>query len=520
MDKTALRIIEREKRLQRRDKPLRVESGLGASGIPHIGSLADGARAFGLKLALEEAGTEATYIAFSDDRDGLRKVPEGLPPELERYLGHPVNEIPDPFDCHPSYGDHMSALLREALDICGIQYEFTSGAEAYRQGLFDQQIHMILSEAERIGEMIRTEIGQEKYVEALPYFAVCQNCGKIYTTHATRYLPEERRVLYECRGMEVRGRKLGGCGFSGEADISKAEGKLAWKVEFAARWAALRIHVEAYGKDIADSVRINDRVCKEILNWPAPFHIQYEMFLDKGGKKISKSAGNVFTPQVWFRYGSPQSLLLLMFKRVTGTRTLGVDDIPKYMSEFDHVEDVYWAKAATDNPAERAKLRGLYKYCWMMRPPDKPSVHVPYNLLVYLAKVAPRATAQQYVVEKLIEYGYEVDEQTPDLNQRIRYAQAWAEDFHEITETRVQLGEDERQAIQELAAIIRKEDDENVLQNAIFATARKHSLSAKGFFRLLYQILIGTPEGPRLGPYILAMERENVAEALSRALPE
>ncbi|MFH0848827.1 MAG: lysine--tRNA ligase [archaeon] len=517
LDSTAANIISREDSLQREAERLKVESGLGASGIPHIGSLADGARAYGLKLALEQAGRKATYIAFSDDRDGLRKVPEGFPSDLEKFLGHPVNKIPDPFGCHASYADHMSALLRDALDTCKMQYEFISSAEAYRQGLFDEQIHKILTQSGKIGQMIRDEVGQEKFVGALPYFAVCADCGRIYTTYATEYLPEERKVLYECRGMEVRGRQLPGCGLKGEEDIRKSEGKLAWKVEFAARWAALGIHVEAYGKDIADSVRTNDRVSEEILGWPAPFHIRYEMFLDKGGRKISKSVGNVLTPQIWFRYGSPQSLLLLMFKRVIGTRTLSVDDIPRYMREFDYLEDVYFGKTPVEDSRELAKLKGLYEYCELMNPPDRPGLHVPYNLLVFLTKVAPKQSGTQYVIEKLREYDYQTSEQTGDLIQRIGYAQAWAEDFGEIAETKVEVGEKERKAIQDLVTIIEQENDEKALQNAIFSTAKSHSLRVGDFFRLLYQILVGAPQGPRLGPYIMAMGRDNVVEALKRS---
>jgi len=518
LDKTATKILEREERLGRTVDIFKVESGLGASGIPHLGSLGDGARAYGIKLALEAAGRKATYIAFSDDKDGLRKVPAGLPESLEKYLGYPVNEVPDPFDCHGSYGEHMSSLLCDALDTCGIKYEFISAADAYKRGLFDREIDTVLRNAATVGQIIRSEVAQEKYVEALPYFAICENCGRIYTTTALNYLPEEKKVAYKCEGMEVKGTWLRGCGHEGVADITKGEGKLMWKVEFAMRWSALGIHVEAYGKDIADSVRVNDKISQEILHYPPPFHVRYEMFLDKGGRKISKSAGNVFTPQVWFRYASPQSLLLLMYKRVVGSRTIGVSDIATYMREFDDLEDVYFGNRQVADTRERAKLRGLYEYCWLLNPPSKPSVHLPYNLLIYLAKVAPKGREVPFIAGKLRGYGLVVDESSPDLMNRIRYAQNWAEDFEEIREVHIELNEKERAAIGELIQLIRSEGDEQRIQNGIFAAARNHSLKAEDFFRTLYQILIGYLEGPRLGPYIVAMGRENVANALSRAL--
>jgi len=518
LDKTATRILQREKELGRKSDELKVESGLGASGIPHLGSLGDGARAYGIRLALETAGCKARYIAFSDDKDGLRKVPTGFPESLEKYLGYPVNEVPDPFTCHSSYGEHMSNLLREALDSCGIRYEFVSGADAYKRGIFNREIDIILRNAPTVGRIIRSEVAQEKYVEALPYFAICQNCGRIYTTRAVSYLPEEKKVAYKCEGMEVKGTWLRGCGHEGLADVTKGEGKLMWKVEFAMRWSALGIHVEAYGKDIADSVRVNDKVCEEILRYPPPFHIRYEMFLDKAGKKISKSAGNVFTPQVWFRYGSPQSLLLLMYKRVVGSRTVGASEIATYMREFDDLEDVYFGIKHVADARERAKLRGLYEYCWLLNPPATPSVHLPYNLVTYLARVAPKGQEVLFIADKLRRYGLIADDKSGDFLRRVQYARNWAEDFEEIGEAHVELNEKEKAAINGLILLIRSEADEQRIQNGIFAVARQHSLKAESLFRTLYQILIGFPEGPRLGPYIVAMGRDNVADALSRAL--
>lgn len=517
-DKTAVELVERERKLGRSLDLIRTESGLGASGFPHIGSLADCARAYTVALALEEEGFKAEYVAFADDLDGLRKVPAGLPKSLRKYVGYPVTSIPDPYSCHKSYGEHMSSLLLEALDACGIEYTHMSGRETYEKGLLNKEIKTLLMNAKRIGEIVMEEVGQAKFVEVLPYFSVCSSCGRIYTTKAHEFLPKEGKVLYTCKGMEVKGRWLEGCGNEGEADYTKGEGKLSWKVEFAARWKALDIRFEAYGKDIADSVRVNDRICQEILDWPPPMHAQYEMFLDKSGKKISKSAGNVFTPQVWFRYGSPQSLLLLTLKRFVGTRTLSVIDIPQYMNELDELEDIYFGRKVVADTKERAKLTGLYKYCQLLKPPSKPSVHVPYNLLTYLAKVAPRGSETEYITKKLRGYGYVKDEAPEDLKKRIEYALNWARDFAEIKERAVKLGEKEAVAVREFIQILQTEVDEEQIQGAVFSIARKHSIPPKRFFKILYTILLGVSEGPRLGPYVVAMGRKNVTDALKRTL--
>jgi lysyl-tRNA synthetase class 1 len=518
-DKTAAQIIERERKLGRSLDLIRTEMGIGISGVPHIGHVGDASRSYAVAVALQAQGYESELIAFADDKDGLRKVPAGLPRSLKRYLGYPVREIPDPYKCHESFAEHMTLLLVEALERCGIQFKLVSGAEMYEKGLLKDEIKTILANAKRVGEIIREEVGQEKYEEVLPYFAVCNNCGRIYTTKAYEFLPKEDKVLYACEGMEVKGQWFEGCGYKGEASFAKGEGKLVWKVEFAARWKALDIRFEAYGKDIADSVRVNDRICQEILGWPPPSHVQYELFLDKSGRRISKSAGNVFTPQVWFRYGSPQSLILLMLKRFVGTRSVSVVDIPQYMNELDELEDIYFGKKEIPDKKEHAKLTGFYKYCWWLKQPDKPGVHVPYNLLVYLARVAPKGSEISYISQKLRQYGYLKDEKLPDdLRQRIEYARNWARDFIEIKETAIKLTSQETSAIRRLIEVLQTEADEKQIQSAIFTIAREHKIQPGQFFKTLYTILLGVPEGPRLGPYIIAMGRQNVIEALNRAL--
>lgn len=519
-DMMAQKVLTRERKLGRSLDKVRTEMGLGASGFPHIGSLGDAARSYAVTLALKDMGFNSELVAFCDDKDGLRKVPAGLPKTLEKYLGFPVSSIPDPFGCHESYGKHMSSLLLESLDKCGIQYRYVSAKEVYEKGLLLNEVRTILLNAQKVGEIVKEEVGQERYTEVLPFFPVCEKCGRIYTTKTLEYFPKTDKILYSCEGLEIRGKLIAGCGHKGEADIARGDGKLSWKSEFAARWKALDIRFEAYGKDIADSVRINDRICREILCFEPPSHARYEMFLDKGGKKISKSSGNVFTPQVWFRYGSPQALLLLMLKRFVGTRTLDVSDIPAYMSELDSLEDVYFGKKPVKDEKTLVKLRGLYEYCWGMKPPAKPSIHAPYNLLTFLAKMAPKECPTEFITGKLQSYGYlqknqQLDE---DLVRRMEYAFNWARDFEEIKETDVSLTAEEKQAIADLVKALGTEDEPDKIQNAIFNAAKSHGVQPSAFFKVLYGILMGARQGPRLGPYVLAMGKQNVIAALQRAL--
>ncbi len=521
-DKMAAKIVARERKLGRSLGLIRTEMGIAASGLPHVGNLSDAARSFAVTLALREQGYKSELVAYADDKDGLRKVPAGMPETLAEYLGKPVTDMPDIFGCHKSYGEHMMLLLREAMDKCGIDYRFMSATEVYRSGLFNKEIRAVLSNAKKIGEIMKAEVGQEKFLKALPYFAVCENCGRIYTTKTYDFLPKEDKILYSCEGMEVKGKWLEGCGHKGIRSIKEGEGKLAWKGEFAVRWKALDIRFEAFGKEVADSVRVNDRICREILEWEPPSHAKYELFLDKTGKRMSKSAGIVFTPQTWFKYGSPASLMLLLLKRFVGTRALDVTDVPFYMNELGELQDIYFGKTQVKNEKELLKLKGLYGYCWALRPPKEPEPHVPYNLMTYVVKMAPKGNEEQYITETLRRYGYLQKDQMLDegLRRQVEYVSNWAKDIEDIKETAVSLTSEERNATDELLEVLKMENDGDKIQNAVFNAAKKQGLQPGSFFRTLYTILIGAPQGPRLGPYILAMGRQNVIDALQRALEQ
>jgi lysyl-tRNA synthetase class 1 len=212
--------------------------------------------------------------------------------------------------------------------------------------------------------------------------------------------------------------------------------------------------------------------------------------------------------------------MLLLLKRFVGSRALDVTDIPTYMDELDELEDVYFGKKQVKDEKELAKLKGLYEYCHAMKCPTKPGFHAPYNLLTYLAKVAPEGNEEQYLTEKLQSYGYLQRDQKLDDNarKRIEYATNWATDFRQIKEASVKLEPQERDAVEELVKVLKVEDDAEKIQNAVFNTAKNCGLQPAQFFKTIYRIVLGVPQGPRLGPYILAMGKQNVTDALERAL--
>ena len=516
IDKLAHELLEREKSLGRNLDLIKVESGLGASGVPHIGSLGDAVRAYGVKLALENFGYKSELIAYSDDLDGLRKIPEGFPDSLEEHIAKPVSLIPDPFGCHDSYGMHMSSILLDGLDKVGIKYEFRRAKDTYQQGLLKDQIHTILQNSSKIGDQISEMVGQEKFQKFLPYFPVCANCNRLYTAEASEYLTDERKVLYKCHDAEIGSNMVKGCGHEGEADIAKDLGKLAWKVEFAARWAAFDIRFEAYGKDIMDSVKVNDWVADEILNYPHPHHVKYEMFLDKGGKKISKSLGNVITAQKWLEFGSPKSILLLLYKRITGARELGFEDIPSLMNEYNELEDIYFGRIKVDNQAKLSKSKGLFEYVNLLDPPKESSTHVNYRLLIELSKIFKEDRGQR-VMKKLLDYGV-IKNPQPEIEKLIELAGNYSDEFDESEKAEIDLDDSSKKALNELTTALGGEEEPEDIQNTIYQIAKSNDVQPKDFFRILYQIILGTSRGPKIGPFISDIGTKKVAKTISEYL--
>ena len=517
LDKVASETIEREKRLKRKLSLVRVESGLGASGLPHIGSVGDAIRSFGVKLALENLGYKSELIAYSDDFDGLRKVPAGFPSWLKDYISHPVSRIPDPFDCHGSYAEHVGSLLREALDRLGVQYTFQSGSEAYAAGLLNDQIRKILSHSKVIGKKINELVGQSKYEESLPYTPVCKNCERIYVTQAKSFSPKKDAVHYVCEGTKLGEKFIKGCGYEGDAKISDGNGKLMWKVEFAARWAAFDIRFEAYGKELTDSVKINDWAAEHVLGYPPPYHARYELFQDKSGRKISKSVGNLVTPAEWLEFASPESLRLLMYKRIIGARSVSLDDIPIYMDDFDDLEEYYFSKKNDPNRMKDSRLRGLYEYAMLLGPPKERPVHVPYRLLAQLASVAPEGSTEEYVVKRLMSYGM-IQGGSQAISARVGWAANWARRAGERAMVVPELSLPVRKAVERFAKALVKSPDADAIQNAAFEAIRAGGLKPGDFFPAVYGILLGSDRGPRLGPYVVDAGHEQVSKKLLAAV--
>jgi len=309
-----------------------------------------------------------------------------------------------------------------------------------------------------------------------------------------------------------------GCGHEGEADITKDLGKLSWKVEFAARWQAFDIRFEAYGKDIMDSVKVNDWVSDEILGFPHPHHVKYEMFLDKSGKKISKSLGNVITSQKWLRYGTTKTILLLLYKRITGARELGFEDIPTLMDEYNELENIYFGKTKVDNEAKLVKSKGLNEYVNLLSPPKNSSAHVSYRLLIELCKIF-KDNRLERISSKLIDYGT-IKETNSNVEELIKLAGNYSDDFEEtkIPATEFAIDDSAKDAQRQLADILSKDEKIEDLQNSIYSIAKENQVQPKDFFRILNQIILSTNRGPKIGPFIEDIGKKKVAESIKKYL--
>ncbi len=523
LDKIAQDIIDRREKLNRKVDVLRVESGIGASGFPHIGSVGDSLRAYGIKLALENLGYKSELIAYSDDRDGLRKIPVGVPKEYSKYIGMPVSEIPDPWGCHSSYGEHISSMLIEALEKLGIEFTFISGTEAYKSGLLDKQISRLLANSGKVDRIIREEVGSSKPEGWVHYWPRCEKCGRIYTTRVIKVIPEESKVIYAC-DQEFKGIK--GCGYVGEASYLRGDGKLSWKGEFAARWAALGIVFEPHGKDITDSFRVNARISREILDYEPPMTVMYEMFLDSTKRKISKSIGNVITPQMWMKFSPPEALRMLMFKRYRSTRSISLQRSPLYINELENGVRKYHNLERIRSERDKMTLKRLMEYTYLMKGVPTPW---PYRYTAVLNVVAMLPRDIKFddllgVVADLISKYYDIEPKSLLSEEMFRryvyYARNYVESFGTSEIERIEIDDSLLNAIDSFVKRLKNDMGEEVIQDLAFNTARELRVSVKAFFQAIYMVLLGQPQGPKLGPLLRRIGIDRFKKLYSRSLEE
>ncbi|MGH9868215.1 MAG: lysine--tRNA ligase [Candidatus Polarisedimenticolia bacterium] len=506
--------------------PVILETGYGPSGAPHIGTFAEVARTTWVGQAFQQAtGRPWELVAFSDDMDGLRKVPLNMPREaLEPHLGKPLSKVPDPFGCHDSYGGHNNASLREMLDRFGFRYTFRSSTQQYTTGAFNEGLSRIMAHYEGVREIILPTIREEKRKDWSPFFPMCERCGRINGTRVTGHDPARLTVTYVCEGEQ--GGALGdepggdegdaaGCGHQGETSVLDGRAKVGWKVDWALRWYALGVHYEMYGKDLIESAALSTRICRLIAGpkgHRGPVQSFYEMFLDEEGRKISKSVGRGLSVDSWLSCAPRESLLLFIFKDPRKARKLTWDVVVRSTDEYIQMLQKR-GEGAQDGPAD--ELRFLQ--------PDLPPGTTPYaypvtySMLIGLV-AALGVPAPSEVKGYVHHYKGAIPVSDPMLERLIEDASAYAREHILPGRVRREPAPQEKELLLRLAGALEQEEREaEQVQALAFDLAREAGIDPKEMFRLLYNVLTGQDSGPRFGSFVKLVGQQEMARRLRKA---
>lgn len=481
------------------------ETGYGPSGLPHIGTFGEVARTTMIRRAFELISDIPTrLICFSDDVDGMRKVPDNVPnPEMLReHLQRPLTSVPDPFGQYESFGHHNNAMLRRFLDTFGFEYEFISATEFYRTGQFDAVLLRAVERYDALMEVMLKSLREERQ----------QTYSIFLPIH-----PETGRVMYV--PMKEVNAKDGTITFDDETGrewtlpVTGGNVKLQWKPDFGARWAALDVDFEMYGKDHSTNTPIYDRIC-EILGGRKPEHFTYELFLDENGEKISKSKGNGLTIDEWLTYASTESLSYFMYLKPKTAKRMHFDVIPRAVDEY-HQQ----LRAYPDQDAA-GKVNNPVWHIHGGNPPESRMV-VPFSMLLNLASVS--AAEEKAKLWGFIQrYAPDAAPEThPDLDQAAGFAVRYYNDFvkpHKVYRAPSDL---EREALIDLRDQLKTWDgglDAEALQGLVFAVGRDRFDPLRDWFTALYEVLLGASQGPRFGGFIALYGVDETVALIDRAL--
>jgi lysyl-tRNA synthetase class 1 len=482
------------------------ETGYGPSGLPHIGTFGEVARTTMIRRAFEVISDIPTrLICFSDDMDGMRKVPDNVPNPamLKENLQRPLTAVPDPFGQYASFGDHNNAMLRRFLDTFGFEYEFISATDFYKSGRFDDTLRLACERYQPIMDIMLASLREERQQTYSCFLPIHPETGRVLYVPIKNVDAKDGTITFD----DEDGREW-------TLPVTGGQVKLQWKPDFGARWAALGVDFEMYGKDHSTNTPIYDGIC-EVLGGRKPEHFTYELFLDENGQKISKSKGNGLTIDEWLTYAASESLSYFMYQKPKTAKRLWWDVIPKAVDEYHQQLKAYPAQdldAQVNNPV------------WHIHHGKPPASHmvVSFAMLLNLASVAGAKDAKglwgfikRYAPEA-------TPEGNPDLDAAAGYAVRYFAD--KIAPTRVfRLPSDkERAAIADLRARLQVWEgvqDDEALQNVCYAVGRDHGFDPlRDWFKALYEVLLGASEGPRFGGFIALYGVDETIALIDRAL--
>ncbi len=493
--------------------PVVFETGYGPSGLPHIGTFQEVLRTTLVRRAYETltGGHPTRLIAFSDDMDGLRKVPDNVPNKavLTAKLGHPLTRIPDPFGTHESFAHHNNGMLCDFLDRFGFEYEFVSASDRYNSGEFDEALKNVLRKFDAIMGIMLPTLREERRRTYSPVLPISDKTGEVLQVPVEVVDAEAGLVRFEDQGEMVVQSILGG------------KSKLQWKVDWAMRWCALGVDYEMCGKDLTDSVTQSARIT-QVLGGKRPEGLIYELFLDENGEKISKSKGNGLTIEQWLEYGSEESLGFYLFREPKSAKSLHAGIIPRAVDE-------YWQfrEKLPSQPTEQQ----LGNPVWHLlrangyHGGDGDTLPVTYGLLLNLVGVLGAQATRAQVWSYLANYVANADPAAhPALDTLVTSALAYNRDFVAPTLQRRKPEPNEAAALAALDAELAATDDSasaEDLQTMVYEIGKDphYGIGAlRDWFKALYETLLGSSQGPRMGSFIalygVAGTRQLIAEAL------
>jgi len=485
------------------------ETGYGPSGLPHIGTFGEVVRTTMVRRAFETLapGVATRLFAFSDDRDGLRKVPDNVPNRdmLASHLGKPLTAIPDPFGTHESFGGHNNAMLRGFLDSFGFDYEFQSSTDCYVSGRFDTGCLAVLDHYDAIMEVMLPTLGEERQQTYSPFLPICPRTGRVLQVPVLERNRGKGTIVYQ----DEDGSRV-------ETPVTGGRVKLQWKADWAMRWYVLGVDYEMSGKDLISSYDLASKICR-ILGAEPPVNLTYELFLDERGQKISKSKGNGLSVEDWLKYAPPESLSLFMYHKPRAAKRLYFDVIPRTIDEYLTFLERY--------PAEDAAKR-LDNPVWHVHQgaPPPPVEGATYNLLLNLASVChaeDRAVLWQFITR--YRPGL-TPASAPTLDRLVDYAVAYYRDFVKPQQKYRLPMPDEAAALDELARELEAlpaDAEAEAIQTVVYEVGKHHKGAfpeLRAWFHALYTILLGQEQGPRMGSFIALFGMNETLDLIRRAL--
>jgi lysyl-tRNA synthetase class 1 len=494
-------------------EPMLFETGYGPSGLPHIGTFQEVLRTTLVRRAYEvlTEGAPTRLVAFSDDMDGLRKVPDNLPNQglLAAHIGHPLSRIPDPFGQYESFAHHNNAMLREFLDRFGFDYEFVSASDRYNSGAFDEALISVLRNYDAIMGVMLPTLREERRRTYSPVLPVSQKTNQVLQVPIQVVDAEAGLITFDDHGDQVEQTILGG------------RAKLQWKVDWAMRWLALGVDYEMCGKDLTDSVTQSGKIA-QVLGGRRPEGMIYELFLDEKGEKISKSKGNGLTIDEWLTYGTEESLGFYLYREPKSAKQLHVGVVPRAVDE-------YWQfrQKLADQPLDQQLGNPVWH---LLRATDEhegtvEGLPVTYGLLLNLVGVLGAGASREQVWSYLANYVPDADAAAhPALDALVTRALAYNRDFVAPTLRRRKPEANEAAALAALDEELAGTSDDATaeeLQNLVYEIGKDPHYgieSLRDWFKALYETLLGSSQGPRMGSFIalygVANTRKLIAEAL------